>query len=134
MKPLYLTPGMGLSFKKGGETYGQYIAGMSSNYAEYVSDPAKPVPYVPRPVRWGLSPRADRRAARARARQRFFLAPNNYIYGGIRLNLAGREPEGRVAADEVDTLCARLERDLKTLVNPETGEAVVRRLVRANGL
>ena len=52
LKPLYLTPGMGLSFVKGGETYGQHIAGMDSKYVEYVSDPAKPVPYVRRPVRW----------------------------------------------------------------------------------
>ncbi|MBL8556975.1 MAG: CocE/NonD family hydrolase, partial [Phenylobacterium sp.] len=52
MKPIYLTPGMRLSFTKGGELYGDRIAGMVSTYAEYVSDPAKPVPYVRRPVRW----------------------------------------------------------------------------------
>ena len=43
MKPLYLTPGMGLSFDK---------AASGAAFEEYVSDPAKPVPYVHRPVRW----------------------------------------------------------------------------------
>jgi putative CocE/NonD family hydrolase len=42
-KPLYLTPGLGLSFQK--PTNG-------AAFEEYVSDPAKPVPYVRRPVRW----------------------------------------------------------------------------------
>jgi hypothetical protein len=43
MKPIYLTPGLGLSFDK---------AASGAAYEEYVSDPAKPVPYVRRPVRW----------------------------------------------------------------------------------
>ncbi|MFN3585380.1 CocE/NonD family hydrolase [Phenylobacterium sp.] len=43
MKPLYLQPGLGLSFDK--------PAGGAA-FDEYVSDPAKPVPYVRRPVRW----------------------------------------------------------------------------------
>jgi len=43
MKPIYLTPGLGLSFDK---------AASGAAFEEYVSDPAKPVPYVKRPVRW----------------------------------------------------------------------------------
>jgi putative CocE/NonD family hydrolase len=42
-KPMYLTAGGGLSFEAPG-------AGKGSNFDEYVSDPAKPVPYRPRPV------------------------------------------------------------------------------------
>ena len=41
-KPLYLTAGMGLSFTAPGAD--------SPKFDEYVSDPAKPVPYTPRPV------------------------------------------------------------------------------------
>lgn len=41
-KPLYLTAGMGLSFIA--------PADKAAPFDEYVSDPAKPVPYVPRPV------------------------------------------------------------------------------------
>jgi hypothetical protein len=45
-KPLYLTAGFGLSFEAPGGD-----AKSGAGYDEYVSDPAKPVPYVPRPVR-----------------------------------------------------------------------------------
>ena len=41
-KPLYLTKDMGLSFTVPGAD--------SPQFDEYVSDPAKPVPYIPRPV------------------------------------------------------------------------------------
>ncbi len=47
MKPLYLTRDFGLSF-----TAPAAAAGAAA-FDEYVSDPAKPVPYVPRPVRFG---------------------------------------------------------------------------------
>jgi putative CocE/NonD family hydrolase len=45
MKPLYLEPGLTLGFGKPGAGAG------AAAFDEYVSDPAKPVPYVPRPVR-----------------------------------------------------------------------------------
>jgi putative CocE/NonD family hydrolase len=43
MKPLYLQPGLGLGFDA--------PAASAAGFDEYVSDPAKPVPYVRRPVR-----------------------------------------------------------------------------------
>ena len=46
--PLYLTAGLGLSFT----APTQADAKGARAYDEYVSDPAKPVPYVPRPVRF----------------------------------------------------------------------------------
>jgi len=61
-KPLYLTAGFGLSFTApaagaangGTSTNGAGANGAGDNkaYDEYVSDPAKPVPYLPRPVRF----------------------------------------------------------------------------------
>ncbi|MCG2586700.1 CocE/NonD family hydrolase [Massilia sp. TS11] len=42
LTPLYLKPGAALGFDK-----------PAAGYDEYVSDPAKPVPFVPRPVRMG---------------------------------------------------------------------------------
>ena len=42
--PIYLTAGGGLSFTAPGAS--------TSSYDEYVSDPAKPVPYMPRPTRF----------------------------------------------------------------------------------
>jgi len=46
-KALYLTSGFGLSFTAPPEN-----AAPSTAYDEYVSDPSKPVPYIPRPVRF----------------------------------------------------------------------------------
>lgn len=68
----------------------------------------------------------------ARARRRFFAAPNNSVYGGIRLNLAGREGQGRVRPEEADEMLARLERDLLELVNVATGGPVVRAVHRTD--
>jgi uncharacterized protein len=45
--PLYLTPGFGLSF-----TAPTAARGSASAFDEYVSDPMKPVPYMPRPTRF----------------------------------------------------------------------------------
>ncbi|MGE0360078.1 MAG: CocE/NonD family hydrolase [Vicinamibacterales bacterium] len=47
-KPLYFTGGFGLSFTAPSSG----TAKDASGYDEYVSDPAKPVPYLPRPVRF----------------------------------------------------------------------------------
>lgn len=69
-------------------------------------------------------------AARERARQAFFFAPNNHVYGGIRFNLAGREAAGWVTADEREALTRALEVDLRALVNAETGGRVVRSVRR----
>ncbi|HEY0411542.1 MAG TPA: alkaline phosphatase family protein [Allosphingosinicella sp.] len=71
--------------------------------------------------------------AAARARRRFFAAPNNSVYGGIRFNLAGREPQGRVRPDELDGLVAELERELLGLTNAATGGPVVLALHRCEG-
>jgi uncharacterized protein len=50
-RPLYLTGGLGLSFTAPAETDSKTTKG----YDEYVSDPAKPIPYSPRPVRFSDS-------------------------------------------------------------------------------
>jgi putative CocE/NonD family hydrolase len=51
-KPLYLTADFGLSFAAPAAASGERDARASKAYDEYVSDPAKPVPYQPRPVRF----------------------------------------------------------------------------------
>ncbi len=50
-RPLYLTAGFGLSFNAPSEKNSK----AASAYDEYVSDPAKPVPYQPRPIRFADS-------------------------------------------------------------------------------
>ena len=68
------------------------------------------------------------------ASRRFFPVPNNDAYGAIRLNLAGREPAGRVARHEFDAVCASLERDLLAFTNVDTGEPVARRVWRVDSV
>ncbi|MGA8469219.1 MAG: hypothetical protein WB721_10255, partial [Pseudolabrys sp.] len=36
-----------------------------------------------------------------------FMEPNNFVHGGVRLNLAGREPQGCVQPNEVDAVLIR---------------------------
>jgi predicted AlkP superfamily phosphohydrolase/phosphomutase len=61
--------------------------------------------------------------------------PNNDACGGIRLNVVGREPTGRVQPGaEYDRLCQDLERCLMALTNTATGEPVVRRVLRTADL
>jgi predicted AlkP superfamily phosphohydrolase/phosphomutase len=73
-----------------------------------------------------LTPCAEYAEPNARRRQRFFMEPNNYVYGGIRLNLVGREPHGCVQPDQVESVCKQLTRDLLALVNVDTGDRVIR--------
>jgi predicted AlkP superfamily phosphohydrolase/phosphomutase len=79
-------------------------------------------------------PRRCREFVRAgeRARQRYFSAPNNFVYGGVRLNLMGREPRGRVRPEDADGVMAQLAQDLLALVNLDTGRPAIRRVERAD--
>jgi predicted AlkP superfamily phosphohydrolase/phosphomutase len=73
--------------------------------------------------------------AAALARRRCFKIPNNDAYGAIRINLAGREPRGRVApGKEYDDYCERLSRDLMEFVNVTTGESLVKAVLRSADL
>lgn len=72
---------------------------------------------------WDLSDIAERR---------WFSAPNNTVAGAVRLNLAGREPAGRVTPDEVDGVLGWLADRLRELVNVDTGRPAVRRVTRTD--
>ena len=89
-----------------------------------------------RVLHWRERRVADERA-RARyvdASRRFVRIPNNELYGGVRLNIAGREPRGRVQKDEVAGICDWLERELLALREPDTGRRIVRRVLKASEL
>ncbi len=77
------------------------------------------------PAGWRSPIAAALRGDPPRSGRRFFAAPNNSVYGGIRFNLAGREPNGCVEPEEVEALTAELERELLALVNPKTGRPAV---------
>jgi len=94
--------------------------------------------FVPQPLR-GRALRALASVLRERARgsepealpplpeRRWFLAPNNTVVGAVRLNLAGREPSGRVQLADRRAVLRWLSQRLMELVNVDTGGRVVRR-------
>ena len=70
-----------------------------------------------------------------RAFRKSFRVPNNEAFAGIRVNLAGREPRGRIRPGaEYDAYCAALTRELLELRNGATGEPVFERVERTREL
>jgi predicted AlkP superfamily phosphohydrolase/phosphomutase len=64
-----------------------------------------------------------------------FPVNNGLAVGGIRLNLAGREPNGILAPGaEADTFCDRLAADLLDIMDDDTGRALVSQVVRTSAL
>lgn len=68
-----------------------------------------------------------------RATRRFYAIPTTDNCGGVRLNVRGREPKGRVEAGRpYHDLCDWLERELLSLVNVATGAPAVKRVLRGD--
>ena len=96
---------------------------------------------LPMVMRRGLKPASEQVKARVDPRTRrlstrkCFKIPNNDVYGGIRVNLRGREPAGRIApGKEYEEFCSVLTRDLLELVNVDTGNPLVTAVHRASEL
>ena len=69
------------------------------------------------------------------ASRRFFKIYNNDPWGGVRINVIGREPSGKVARGaEFDACCEALAAALLALVNLETGRPLARQVVRTDAL
>lgn len=89
-----------------------------------------------KPVRKLLRSWIDQPPARPKptidpAAGRCFMVTNNFAHGGIRINLIGREPEGKVAPGrEFDAVCSELTEGLIAIVNVQTGRPIVRRVIR----
>jgi predicted AlkP superfamily phosphohydrolase/phosphomutase len=67
--------------------------------------------------------------------RRFIPVPNNELYAAVRLNLAGREPRGRVRpGPDADRWCDWLEARLLELTDADTGRPLVRRVLRVDEL
>lgn len=65
-------------------------------------------------------------------RSRCFPVSNGMSVGGIRLNLAGREPRGRLQPGaEADDFIAALTADLLAIVDERTGRPAIQRVVRS---
>ncbi len=89
--------------------------------------------------------RADDRAKRpiagrlrrwpARAFRKSFRVPNNEAFAGIRINLEGREPHGRIRPGvEQDSYCEALARELLLLRNATSGGPAFARVERCDRL
>jgi predicted AlkP superfamily phosphohydrolase/phosphomutase len=69
------------------------------------------------------------------AASKVFTIVNNTAEGGIRVNLVGREPAGKVRPGaEYELLLASLTRDLEAIVNLETGTPIVAAVHRCDDL
>jgi len=67
-----------------------------------------------------------------RANRLCFVVPTNANAAGIRLNLVGREPQGKIQpGEEADEFVTNLIADLETLVEPSDGRKLVRGIVRS---
>lgn len=66
--------------------------------------------------------------------RRFFQLSHNEISGAVRLNLAGREPRGVIRAEELEHTLEQLTSDLLDLVDPLTGERIVKEVLRTSEL
>jgi predicted AlkP superfamily phosphohydrolase/phosphomutase len=87
---------------------------------------------IPIPIRLPLARWLRGDLAASRAQRRYFVEPNNTVFSGIRLNLVGREPLGKIRPDEVDAVCAALTEDLMALVNVDSGGSAVRGVHRCD--
>ncbi len=64
-----------------------------------------------------------------------YSIPNNELFGAVRINLVGREPRGRVARGlEYDELLDWLSERFLELEDADTGEPLVRRVLRVDDL
>lgn len=61
-----------------------------------------------------------------------FVLPHHETHGAIRVNLEGREPKGRISPASYDDYCGALARYLEGLENADTGEKLVRRVIRTH--
>ncbi len=64
-----------------------------------------------------------------------FQIPNNDVFGAIRINLIGREPQGRIGPGaDYESICKSLAEDLLQFTNVETGEPLVHNVLRVSDL
>ena len=73
----------------------------------------------------------ERLIARDRSQRSYFYVPHNEISGAVRINLKGREANGKIEpGPEYERLCNELADDLAGLVNADTGNPIVKKVVR----
>jgi predicted AlkP superfamily phosphohydrolase/phosphomutase len=66
--------------------------------------------------------------------RRFFPVPNNELFAGIRVNLEGREPRGRVRTEDYEDVLEWLSARFLELVDADDGAPLVDRVLRVDDL
>jgi predicted AlkP superfamily phosphohydrolase/phosphomutase len=67
------------------------------------------------------------------ALQKFYAVTNNNSCGAIRINLVGRESQGKVKPGiEFNNLCQQISEDLRAITIDNTGESLVSRVIRTD--
>lgn len=102
---------------------------------------------LPQSLREAIAPRKARLRPRSNSapvlpaalgvdptRSKCFVVRNGHITGAIRLNLAGREPNGVLRPAEADAFCETLTRHLLEIVDDRTGRPAIRRVARTADL
>jgi predicted AlkP superfamily phosphohydrolase/phosphomutase len=92
---------------------------------------------VPGAVRRHFTPVADyvydRLKASGRARRKAFVVPTNDNCAGVRFNVVGREPSGKITMGaEYDAFFEALSGDLAEIRNVETGQPLVHEVIRSS--
>jgi predicted AlkP superfamily phosphohydrolase/phosphomutase len=73
--------------------------------------------------------------AKDRARRRWFTLPVNHDGGLVRLNVVGREPQGIIQpGEEYEATLDYLIKELKAVIDLDTGEPVVKQVYRVQAL
>jgi predicted AlkP superfamily phosphohydrolase/phosphomutase len=81
---------------------------------------------------WGHRINAAKRLF-SMSRRKCFAVPHNENAGAVRINLVGREPAGRIRPGaEYEAYIKSLTRDLLNLTNVDTGQPVVKEVVRVS--
>ncbi len=70
--------------------------------------------------------------AAQRGQQRFFSLPLNEDNSGIRINLAGREPKGKVKPGDYEAVCKELVDKLEQLRDADTGQPLAAKITRTH--
>ncbi|MEM7758542.1 MAG: alkaline phosphatase family protein [Cyanobacteria bacterium P01_A01_bin.40] len=122
--------------------------GMAANYTgesyldEILNRLESPVPPRFQPkyrklikVKNRIQKKITRRELHLNAHRKAFQLEHNEISGAIRINLKDREPAGRISPGrELEKFCAKLSQDLIDLVDPNTGNPIVKQVIRTETL
>jgi len=84
---------------------------------------------LPHGVRESLFRKTRAKIVSDMSKRSCFPVPNNDTYAAIRVNVAGREPQGRIRRGaEFDQYCKSLIQDLMTFINLEDRKPVIRKV------